>query len=272
MQRLFVALVFLIAPGCGANLRAASSGEIGCPESEIEISEDSGGGGSRTWIAECRGRVFYCSAHATGDSGQYKCTESLSDVEGASARAESEGPSESSAPAEAPPAKPVESAPPTEAVGFLLSQSPTDAEQSCTGAGHEWSPSGTAFTCSGTPKPVVDGATARLAFCADQLCDLTVFLGFRGDDANADSQLNSIVSAMRDKYGAPRVNVKGGTAYCRSQGMIRCTASGGASLTQAWQWSSGEKIFLALKGKEGSATLAVRYVTPKTSESGASAF
>src|SRR6188768_3728422 len=77
MSRLFLACLLAITPGC-MNLRAASSGEVGCPESEVTISEDSGAGsGSRTWIAECRGRIFYCSAHATGEkSSQYSCTES----------------------------------------------------------------------------------------------------------------------------------------------------------------------------------------------------
>jgi hypothetical protein len=69
--------------------------------------------------------------------------------------------------------------------------------------------------------------------------------------------------ARSEKYGAPHVNHKGGTAYCRSQGMVRCTAAGGAKLTQAWEWRGAQKIFLLLKGKDGRATLAVRYLTQK---------
>lgn len=134
--------------------------------------------------------------------------------------------------------------------------------------GAEWR----SFHLSGTPKPVADGAAARLTFCGDKLCDLTVSLDLAGDDANADALVKSIVDAMREKYGAPHVNHKGGTAYCRSQGMVRCTAAGGANLTQAWEWRGGQKIFLLLKGKDGRATLAVRYLTQKTGASGASAF
>lgn len=64
--------------GCGPNLRAASSGQIGCREDEIEISDEESGWASRTWTATCHDRVFYCSAHATGEkTGQYSCTPAI---------------------------------------------------------------------------------------------------------------------------------------------------------------------------------------------------
>jgi hypothetical protein len=42
-------------------MQAASVGYLGCPESEIQISNESQGMGTRTWTASCRGREFLCS-------------------------------------------------------------------------------------------------------------------------------------------------------------------------------------------------------------------
>lgn len=275
---LLLALCVTTQPGC-MNLRAASSGEIGCPESEVEIYDDTGTGSSRTWTAECRGRIFYCSYHTTGygadgHEGQYACTESVVESTNNSTIASDQGSRETAS----SPAKPqanteTRPAAPTEAVGFSLSQSAASAEESCVAAGHHWSANGGAFVCSGTPVSVGNDAKARLAFCHDKLCDLTVFVRLRGEDDNADAQLNSIVDAMRDKYGPPKENERGGTAYCRSQGMVRCTAAGGAFLKQSWEWDTGEKIYLSFKGKRGTSTLAVRYLLHEPSKgSGASAF
>ena len=102
--------------------------------------------------------------------------------------------------------------------------------------------------------------------------DLTVFVSFDGADNEADTQLLSIMKVLNEKYGTPADSETGGTAHCRSQGMVRCTGSGAGFVTKRWAWASGEQIFLALKGKEGKATLAVRYLTQKKPAAGASAF
>ena len=173
----------------------------------------------------------------------------------------------------APDAQPVSKYhPPKEAVGFSLSASQESAEESCVGAGHEWAAKEDAFTCSGTPVSVGSDARARLAFCGEKLCDLTVFVSFDGADKEADAQLLSILKALNEKYGDPAKHETRGTAHCRSQGMVRCTASGAAFLTREWAWTGGEHIFMALKGKEGKATLAVRYLTQKRPTPGAAAF
>lgn len=129
-----------------------------------------------------------------------------------------------------------------------------------------------AFTCSGTPRSVSPDAMARLAFCGESLCDLTIFVSFDGADKEADAQLLSILKALKEKYGEPAKHETGGLAHCRSQGIVRCTSTGGAFLTREWEWTGGEQIFLALKGKEGKATLAVRYLTQKKPTPGAAAF
>lgn len=73
-------LLVLSLVGC-ASLKRVSSGRVGCPESEIKITEDRHGWGTRTWTAECRGKRFFCSAHAAGESEQVSCQEEASDPE-----------------------------------------------------------------------------------------------------------------------------------------------------------------------------------------------
>lgn len=43
-----------------------SVGHVGCQESDIEISEESSGFGSKTWVATCNGERFMCSQVRTG--------------------------------------------------------------------------------------------------------------------------------------------------------------------------------------------------------------
>jgi len=78
--RLVVAAVIamsLASTACfgSAALASASSGKIGCKPSEIAISDDEGGWGTRTWTATCNGRRYYCSATQTGrNSGDISCS------------------------------------------------------------------------------------------------------------------------------------------------------------------------------------------------------
>lgn len=71
----FVALLSLCT-GCMSGLRGPTSGQIGCPRQEVEISDKHMGLTSSTWTAACRGKTFYCSSHSSGDSGsQVSCKE-----------------------------------------------------------------------------------------------------------------------------------------------------------------------------------------------------
>jgi hypothetical protein len=60
---------------CGT-LQSASSGQIGCAEEDIKITNDSVGWSTRTWTAECHGKRFFCSAVQTGkEQSQVNCKE-----------------------------------------------------------------------------------------------------------------------------------------------------------------------------------------------------
>jgi hypothetical protein len=67
--------------GCGS-LQSASSGQIGCAEDDIVISNDERGFGTRTWVATCHGKRFFCSAVSGGESVQVSCKEATRDEGG----------------------------------------------------------------------------------------------------------------------------------------------------------------------------------------------
>ena len=63
MRSLVAAALFITGlSGCGVNLAAITSGQIGCAESDITISDDESGYHTRTWVADCGGKTYYCSA------------------------------------------------------------------------------------------------------------------------------------------------------------------------------------------------------------------
>jgi hypothetical protein len=83
-KRFWLATAVVVCGGalaCGANLKAASSGQIGCAEADITITDDSTGWSSRTWTAECHGKRFFCSAIQTGkNQNQVNCEEEADQV------------------------------------------------------------------------------------------------------------------------------------------------------------------------------------------------
>lgn len=60
------ALSLSFLSGC-ASLGSMTSGQIGCPEDQIKISDDKSGWTTRTWTAECQDKKYYCSAHGGGE-------------------------------------------------------------------------------------------------------------------------------------------------------------------------------------------------------------
>ena len=56
--------MMLAVAGCAStvSMEAYSAGMVGCLPEEVQITNDSGFGFSRTWQVHCRGRSFFCSA------------------------------------------------------------------------------------------------------------------------------------------------------------------------------------------------------------------
>ncbi len=74
MRTLAVASLLIAGvAGCEYNLAAVSSGQIGCAESDITISGDTSEYHTRTWIADCNGKSYYCSATGGGHSLVVSC-------------------------------------------------------------------------------------------------------------------------------------------------------------------------------------------------------
>jgi hypothetical protein len=73
-------ILIIMATGCATGFyKSSSSGQIGCPEDQIEISDVSSQLRGQTWIATCKGRRFYCNSTSSGGMGsnQITCKEEL---------------------------------------------------------------------------------------------------------------------------------------------------------------------------------------------------
>jgi hypothetical protein len=70
--KLLLALTGLVCAltilGC-ANLADVSTGEVGCPADEINITDEQSHWSGKNWTAECRGELFYCTALAQDGGG-----------------------------------------------------------------------------------------------------------------------------------------------------------------------------------------------------------
>jgi hypothetical protein len=94
--------------GCAAELINVSSGAIGCPREEISVRDGRSGFSSRSWVAECRGRTYYCS----GSAGTVDCHPDNSSSQAPSANSENALP-----------------APPEEAAGMTTPPPPVEASR-----------------------------------------------------------------------------------------------------------------------------------------------
>ena len=72
-------VIALSLAGCSTAYKSYTSGQIGCAEDAIEITNLDQGLYNSTWVATCKGKRFFCSQ--TGGSGttvkQVTCKEEL---------------------------------------------------------------------------------------------------------------------------------------------------------------------------------------------------
>lgn len=64
-----ICALFTIFGCAGGWYKQQSSGQIGCPEDQIEVSNVDQGMTTKTWVATCKGKKFYCSSSSTGLAG-----------------------------------------------------------------------------------------------------------------------------------------------------------------------------------------------------------
>jgi hypothetical protein len=252
---LLVAIVLsLLVSACGGTARA-SSGQIGCPANEIEISDKSVSVGTTTWTATCRGRVFYCSSATTGDkTSQYQCTEAMdsspspSSAEPATATASSASVAETSPAASPPDAGPKPF--PKEALGFTFGSPPEAAQEACLSQGHEWTGEAPNFACSGAGVKVGVPVETKLVYCNGKLCELRAFTTLTPDDAG-QQQFIKLRKSLQKQYGEPEEDETKVPQACQKTFMT-CLVDGRASWESTWEWDSGA-VIRAKAGSSGQA-------------------
>lgn len=75
-----ILLSVLLLGGCATSFyKAASSGQIGCPEEGIEITDVSHTLTTNSWVATCKGKRFYCNSVSSSGMGsnQTNCKQAL---------------------------------------------------------------------------------------------------------------------------------------------------------------------------------------------------
>lgn len=66
MKNIFtVCILSLVLVGCTSH-EGRSSGIIGCPAEEIQVSNKQTQFETVTWTAQCRGKTFYCTGYSGG--------------------------------------------------------------------------------------------------------------------------------------------------------------------------------------------------------------
>ena len=64
MRFAVIFILYLTITGCAAStaeLRALSSGKIGCPENTITIENSSVGMKTASWTVKCKGKTYFCA-------------------------------------------------------------------------------------------------------------------------------------------------------------------------------------------------------------------
>lgn len=76
MKRLAFTFLVLAISGCAtqSDLVSMTSGAIGCPKSETQISDQDTGWTAYSWTASCRGQRFYCT---NSDIAGFSCAKEL---------------------------------------------------------------------------------------------------------------------------------------------------------------------------------------------------
>src|SRR5262245_21288773 len=193
----------LVLSGCGPSFTSMSAGQVGCMESDIEISDTSAElGGSETWVAACNGTRYVCSAMEEQLGGKVQhvsCT-----PEGGGGRGESRQ-TAAAPPAPAPVQPPKNnSAPPDGVAGFLFGKNVADASRVCAGSGHAWSDlEGGKFQCDGLPQGIGLEGRAVLSFCARGVCGIEIVTQPTASGKSFTGSFMSLSEALEKKYGAP---------------------------------------------------------------------
>ena len=254
----------LAVAGCAPNLKAVTSGRVGCPEAEIDIVEE----GDGTWTAVCRGQTYYCSTspetavgtvgHNTviaSSSGSASCTQDITEAKMAAERSTGGGEDRRFVRSLRTPYADA----PAGALGFLLGATAEDTKQICVTAQLTWSGSGDAYTCAGTPKSVGLPASSRIRLCQGKVCEIVLISHpTPGDSSALATNFATLSDSLKEKYGDPNTEERKIPPECRSS-LGECVKQGTAFVKFQWIWSKQRFITLAMRRVEGDATIELVY-------------
>ncbi len=253
--------------GCQPSRESMTAGQIGCPPNEVRTSYAEASAGwnqsAETWTAECRGRRFVCTEITTtswdfdwlfNDStdsvdSDVSCREELSatEVTVASTRSDERAAS---------------SMPPHAGAGFELGIDRAAARQRCEAAAHLWDEDGSPHaSCSGTAATLGFAATAKLTFCRESLCGVTISHTPEAHWMRPFADLDATLTAKYGPASKRRVRVP---FMCRTtEKFDRCARDGTLGLSVSWHWPTGQRLRLSL-GKAsrhtGESAVRVTYV------------
>jgi len=248
----------LLLGGCMTAMARTSSGLIGCPAGEIEISDYSQGYDHPTWTATCRGEVYYCS----NTGGGVDCTQDTGDDSAGNEAGSDVSARTTGAPTAGAAKGGVSGEPPSGAGGFDFGIGPDRAREQCEAAGFSYTGSGEQGACAGTATPVGFDASARLRFCHGKLC-FVVLESAPDSERGSDwtGTFTKLTEALTGKYGEPTRRQIDWPSDCRDEGeVVGCLRAGRARFRVEWDWGGSRGIVLAMgKPEQGEASIRLSY-------------
>jgi hypothetical protein len=237
--------------GCVPSRESLTAGQIGCPPNEVSTFGASASGGwnqsAETWFAECRGKRFVCSEITTSSWDlDWLFTDSTSSVDSdVSCREELSASAATAASTPRAEVRVASSTPPSGGAGFELGVSRATARERCESAAHLWEEEdGPHASCSGTATALGFAATARLTFCRERLCGVTVS---HTPEAHWMRPFTELDATLTAKYGPASKRKVIVPTMCRTDEQFdRCARDGALALSVSWQWPTGQRLRLSL--------------------------
>jgi hypothetical protein len=256
-------MVSTVCLSCRPSVQSRTAGAIGCPPSEIEISDEDTslgwGSSSDTWVATCRGQRFVCSENTVSSSGKYSasvdsdiaCHPELSEAGSAPS------PAAGSRDAAKPEAAGTQHEPPTTAGGFGFGQDVETIQKNCESAGKIWTADSKAGTCSGTVADVGFEALVRVDFCRKRNCRVTLEYQPKSEWVATFADLKE---KLANKYGPPKSSTTAIPDGCRKEReFVDCLEKEELRLKFNWSWTTRETVDLTIgKPENGSGPVAIR--------------
>jgi hypothetical protein len=275
LSRAVAITITLLVAACAPSRQSKTAGAIGCPPSEVEVSDEDSSSGfgssSQTWVATCRGQRFICSENAVGpaigpkNSQNLSCTAELGSAPASISQNSGASSLQGGAAKPGPKAPPIEA--PKMAAGFDFGAAPADIQTTCENAGKTWTSKSPKFgVCSGPAAEVGFEATVRIDFCYAQSCIITLE---HRPESNWITAFGDLKQKLSEKYGsAEAITSPGIPENCRKEEQfVQCLENEGLRLGFRWEWPTKQQITLAVGKPEdgnGAAALRIKYVTPAT--------